>query len=48
MSGLIFAVVVLGLVLVTIWGVAEGERDRVQRHRDRRLRYEARHAKGAE
>ena len=45
---LILALVVLGFVLVAIWGVFENQRDRVQRARDHQLRREARHVKGEE
>jgi type II secretory pathway component PulK len=48
MTGLVMACCVLGLVVVIVWGVFEGERDRVQRARDRQLRREARNVKGAE
>ena len=44
---LVLVLIVAGFVLVTIWGVFEGERDRVDRARDRQLRREARRVKGA-
>jgi len=45
---LMVALVVLGLLLVIVWGVFEAEHDRVKRARDRQLRYEARHVRGEE
>jgi cytochrome c-type biogenesis protein CcmH/NrfG len=45
---LVMAIVVLGLVLVTVWGIFEAEHDRVKRARDRQLRHEARHVRGEE
>jgi hypothetical protein len=45
-QALVLAVIVLGLVLVAVWGIAEAEHDRVRRARDRQLRHEARHVKG--
>lgn len=47
-TGLIIALVLLGLVLVIVWGLTEAERDRVKRARDRQLRHEARHVRGEE
>jgi hypothetical protein len=41
-QSLVFALILAGLVLVTIWGVAEAERDRVDRARARQLRREIR------
>jgi hypothetical protein len=43
---LVLAVIALGFVLVTIWGLFESERDRVERAHDRQLRREARRVKG--
>jgi hypothetical protein len=45
---LVLALIVAGFVLVTIWGLFESERDRVDRAHDRQLRREARRVKGAE
>jgi type II secretory pathway component PulK len=45
-QALVLAVILLALVLVTIWGIAEAEHDRVRRAHDRQLRREARHVKG--
>lgn len=47
-QALVLAAVVLALVLVIAWGVAESERDRVRRARDRALRHEARNVRGEE
>ena len=45
---LVLALIFAGFVLVAIWGIFEGEHDRVERARERQLRHEARHAKGEE
>ena len=45
---LVLALIVAGFVLVAIWGIFEGEHDRVERARNRQLRHEARHVKGEE
>ena len=45
---LVVVLVFAGMVLVSLWGIAAAEHDRVERSRARALRHEARHAKGAE
>lgn len=39
---LMFAIIALALVLVAIWGVFEGEHDRIERERKRQLKREVR------
>jgi len=41
-QALMLAIIALASLLVIIWGLFEGEKDRVQRARDRQLRREVR------
>ncbi len=41
-QALMVAIIVLCFVLVIVWGIFEGEHDRVQRAKDRELRREIR------